>query len=259
MKPSSSRPLMLGAADEDRDGVVTLGEAYRHAYEGTLRASSRTLAGVQHATFRHETHGMADIALTTLAARERALVTFPAGRDYLILKGEAEGNVVAEVGARGAERRVSLRPGRYFVRGRGPDQLLEGTVIVRSAPLQTLDESALERVEYARLVRKGVGDRRRADSIEVGYTLRTPLWSGASACQGLVAGGFDAMGDAPTRTSAAAHVGLTGVATIDLSRELYLAVELDALTTFFFEKTVDETDARAVFSLRGNMLVGKRF
>ena len=312
---------LVGAADDDKDGTVTLEEAYRHAYEGTLRASSRTLAGVQHATFRHETHGMADIVLTTLAARDRTVVSFPAGSDYLLFKGGAEGSVVAEVGARDVERRVSLRPGRYFVRGRGPDHLLEGAVVVRPGPTQTLDERTLDRVEYARLVRKG-GPRRRADSVEIGYTLRTPLWSGASVCQGLAGGWamdfpflsvalrafacrgtfanpflsstndelggearvvhawdfrhvslgagalggasalverFDAMGAAPARTSAAAHVGLTGVATLDLSRELYFAVEVDALTTFFFERTIDDTDPRAVFSVRGNVLVGKRF
>jgi len=312
---------LLGAADEDKDGAVTLGEAYRHAYEGTLRASSRTLAGVQHATFRHETHGMADIVLTALAAHDRTLVTFPAGRDYLLWSGGADGNVVAEVGAHDAERRVSLRPGRYFVRARGADHLLEGTMTVRAGSPQILDERGLERIEYARLVRKGRGWR-RSDSLEVGYTVRTPLWSNANACQGLVAGWvvdlpllsvsaralacrgsfqnaylkstndeiggearvlhawdfhrlslsagglagvsallqrFDAMGDAPARTSAAAHVGLSGVATVDLTRDLYLAVEVDALTTFFLGATVDETAPRAVFSVRGNMLVGKRF
>jgi len=311
---------LLGAADDDKDGAVTLAEAYRYAYEGTLRASSRTLAGVQHATFRHETHGMADIVLTTLAAHDRTVVSFPAGSDYLLFKGGADGNVVAEVGARDAERRVSLRPGRYFVRGRGPDHLVEGTIAVSGTAL-ALDERRLDRVEYARLVRKG-GERRRADSVEIGYTLRTPLWSGATVCQGLVGGWvmdfpvlsvalralacrgsfenaflsstndelgvearvvhawdyrhmtlsagaiggvsalierFDAMGAAPARTSAAGHVGLTGIATFDLSREVYMALEIDALTNFFFEKTVDDTDPRAVFSVRGSLLFGKRF
>src|SRR5262249_6439428 len=70
---------------------------------------------------------------------------------------------------------------------------------------------------------------------------------------------FDAMGDAPSRTSAAAHVGLTGVATLDLTRDLYLAFEVDAMTTFFLGETIDETAPRAVFSARGNVLVGKRF
>lgn len=35
---------LLGVADSDRDGAVSLEEAYRHAYDATLRATSRTFA-----------------------------------------------------------------------------------------------------------------------------------------------------------------------------------------------------------------------
>ena len=35
---------LLGAADSNHDGAVTLEEAYRHAYESTLRSTSRTFA-----------------------------------------------------------------------------------------------------------------------------------------------------------------------------------------------------------------------
>ncbi len=179
---------LFGAADVDRDGTVSLGEAYHHAYDHTLRATSKTWVGAQHATFRHETHGMIDVTLTTLASRGRALVAFPAGRSYLIMRDGPDGSVVAEVGARDAERRVSLRPGRYFVRARASDHLLEGALVVAAGERRALDDGGLTRVEYARLVRKGLSARRRADNLEVGYTVRTPLWSGASACQGVVAG-----------------------------------------------------------------------
>ena len=53
---------LLGAADENGDGRVTLDEAYRYAYEATLRASSRTLAGMQHPTFRYEVRGQGGAA-----------------------------------------------------------------------------------------------------------------------------------------------------------------------------------------------------
>jgi uncharacterized caspase-like protein len=179
---------LLGAADANGDGTVTLGEAYAHAYDATLRATSRTLAGVQHATYRQDVRGLADLTLTWLTARARGLLAFPAGHDYIVMKGNADGLVVADVGARDAERRVSLRPGRYFVRARTPDFLLEGSVDVAASTRTTVDESALSRVGYARLVRKGAGGRERADRVEVGYTIRTALWNGASPCQGAVAG-----------------------------------------------------------------------
>ncbi len=179
---------LLGAADHNGDGAVTLGEAYPHAYEATVRATSRTLAGVQHATFRHDTHGLSDVTLTWLTTAMRGLLAFPAGHDYLVMQGGPSGAVVADVGARDAGRRVSLRAGRYFVRARARDHLLEGTVAVRTGERTTVDERALDRVEYARLVRKGSGERRRADRLEAGYTIRSPLWRDARPCQGVMVG-----------------------------------------------------------------------
>src|SRR5204863_443943 len=49
---------LLGAADANSDGRVTLDETYRYAYDATLRASSRSLAGVQHPTFEYDVRGM---------------------------------------------------------------------------------------------------------------------------------------------------------------------------------------------------------
>jgi hypothetical protein len=40
---------------------------------------------------------------------------------------------------------------------------------------------------------------------------------------------------------------------------LYLALELDAVTSFFVEEHDGDRGGRAVFSLRGNALVGTRF
>jgi Caspase domain len=179
---------LLGAADANGDGAVTLGEAYPHAYEATLRATSRTLAGTQHATFRHEMHGLSDVVLTWLKARARGVLAIPAGRDYLVMQGESHGAVVADVGARDAGRQVSLRPGTYFVRGRASGHLLEGSVAIRAGERTFVDERALDRVEYARLVRKGAGERARADRVELGYTVRSSLWSSASACHGAMLG-----------------------------------------------------------------------
>ena len=179
---------LLGAADANGDGTVSLGEAYAHAYEATLRASSRTLAGVQHATFRQDVHGLADLTLTWLDNATRGLLGFPAGHDYLVMMGGPDGPVVAEVGARDVERRVSLRGGRYFVRARTSDALLEGTVVVRLGERVAVDEAALQRIEYARLVRKGAGTRERADRVELGYTIRSSLYADAGPCQGVTAG-----------------------------------------------------------------------
>lgn len=183
---------LLGAADENGDGRVTLDEAYRYAYSTTLRASSRTFAGTQHPTFQYEVRGQGDLVLANLEAKapNRAWVKLPEGKTWLLFQGSQEGAVVAEVSARDAARRLSVRAGRYFVRGRGPDVLLEGTLDAPAGANVALDESRLDRSAYARLVRKGGirGDARAAGSVEVEGRLRSSLKDDAGACSGAAAG-----------------------------------------------------------------------
>jgi hypothetical protein len=177
---------LLGAADLDGNGGVTLGEAYQYTYDNTLRATSRTLSGTQHPTFHYELGGHGDVVLTMLgrADDQRAQLGFPEGKSYLLIRGGEDGAVVAEVGAHDRTRRLSIKPGRYFVRARGPEFLLEGSVVVKPAEHHELREQELERIEYARLVRKGHRELRYASSVQLGYAVRTSLWSGGGPCHG---------------------------------------------------------------------------
>jgi len=181
---------LLGAADQDGNGSVTLGEAYQYAYDNTLRASSRTLSGTQHPTFRYELGGHGDVVLTSLGRThdQRALISFPEGKSYLLIQGGEDGAVVAEVGAHDRTRRLSVKPGRYFVRGRGSEFLLEGTLVLQPAEDHHVSEQELEHIGYARLVRKGHVDLHHASSVQAGYSLRSSLWSGEGLCQGAFAG-----------------------------------------------------------------------
>ncbi|HET7786143.1 MAG TPA: caspase family protein [Myxococcales bacterium] len=181
---------LLGAADENGDGRVTLDEAYRHAYDATLRASSRTLAGPQHPTFQYEVRGQGNLVLSTLdaSAPGRAWVSLPQGRTWLLLSGSEDGAVVAEVGARDRARRLSVRPGRYFVRGRGPDVLLEGSFEAPAGGAVALDESRLRKTAYERLVRKGGGAARTAASVEASGRVRSSLLDDAGGCAGAALG-----------------------------------------------------------------------
>jgi hypothetical protein len=175
---------LLGAADSNQDGVVVLKEAYRHAYENTIRASSRTQAGTQHPTFRYELGGQGDIVLSRLRlGRQRAIVALPPGRGYLLF-AHADGSVVAEVGAGDRARTITVRPGRYFVRARGSDYLLEGDIDVGPGDEITVDPGSLKRVDYARLVRKGSGLVARVHGPAIGYHVRTPILKAGSACYG---------------------------------------------------------------------------
>jgi Caspase domain len=180
---------LVGPADVSGDGAVSLAEAYRYAYDSTLRASSRTVAGPQHASFRYDLSGQGDLVLTRLAGQrgQRAWLRIPGRRSYLLLRGDANGPVVAEVGERDVRRRVSLRPGRYFLRARGRDHLLEGTVALGAGEDRSVSEEALDRVAYARLVRKG-GVLDRAHGAEAGVRGRSALDNSERPCLGAFAG-----------------------------------------------------------------------
>jgi hypothetical protein len=177
---------LLGAADTNRDGQVALDEAYRHAYAGTLRATSRTFAGTQHPTFRYDFRGQGDLILTRPSAHasERAHLHAPNAMDVLVLQGSEHGVVVAEVGSGVQNRMVSVRPGRFFVRVRARDVLYEGAVDAPAGASVAIDVDELDRVEYARLVRKGEGGADTAHAVEVGGRLRSVLPNAETVCIG---------------------------------------------------------------------------
>jgi hypothetical protein len=180
---------LLGAADTDGDDRIDLEEAYRYAYDSTLRSTSRTWAGTQHPTFRFELSGNASAVLTEPRnAAHRAQLVFPDGRDYLVLRGSASGPVVAEVVAGARARRLSVRPDAYFLRGRASAYVLEGALRVNAGETRVVEDDLLERVEYARLVRKGGHAMASAGGVLAGYSLRGPLSNGTGPCHGMFAG-----------------------------------------------------------------------
>ncbi len=181
---------LLGAADQNGDGAVVLDEAYRYAYDATRRATSRTLAGTQHPSFRYDFRGSGDVVLTRPAAhwRERARVRVPAGIAFMIMREHAEGAVVGELSAEAVRRELSLRPGRYFIRGRGSDVLFEGTVSATAGEAVAVDVDAMERIEYAQLVRKGERRSGVAHGPEVGFRVRSALPNEDRACIGGLVG-----------------------------------------------------------------------
>lgn len=176
---------LRGAADTSRDGAVSLEEAYAYAYAHTLRASSSTRHGLQHPSFRLDLKGRGAVPLTWLWRSARgAHLSLPSGHAFLLFAGDPLGPVVAEVGQHDRARTLALEPGSYFVRARGRDYLLEGNVTLDGGRHTSVDPAALDRVEYARLARKGGSERLLAHGPWLGYQARTPLWPEASVCHG---------------------------------------------------------------------------
>jgi hypothetical protein len=151
---------LIGAADRDSDGAVTLGEAFGYASERTLLATASTVAGPQHPTYRYDLGGTADLVLSQPGRAEERLgvLALAEAGVFVIQQGGPEGPVIAEVAAENGGRRVALAPGRYFVTRRAPDHLLQGAVALQRGRVTPLERDAMHRVEFARLVRKGGRD-----------------------------------------------------------------------------------------------------
>ncbi|MET0413706.1 MAG: caspase family protein [Polyangiaceae bacterium] len=181
---------LRGAADRNGNGAISLEEAYDYAYQHTLRASSRTAYGLQHPTFQFDFKGKGGIPLTWVhgVGGPSALLELRPGRTYLLFARDAQGAVVAEVDIADARRTLALEPGRYFVRAREADHLLEGSIELAAGERRALSDAGFERVEYARLTRKGGPERALTHGPYAGYALRSPLSEGAGYCHGVRAG-----------------------------------------------------------------------
>lgn len=154
---------LLGAADADGDGQVTISEAYDYAYANTLRDSSATIAGSQHPSYRYDIRGQGEVALTEVKPRGgRAQLVIPAGAagtdglDVLVMRGSASGAMLAEARtAAGSPGALSLPPGKMFIRVRTERALFEQEVTLRAGQTMQLETAKMDRIELARLARKG--------------------------------------------------------------------------------------------------------
>ncbi len=73
-----------GAADNSKDGKVTLSEAYKHAYNKTVIHTSALSTGIQHPMYKFRIKGHGDIILTNLDKSQ----------SYLKFKGEHHGRLL---------------------------------------------------------------------------------------------------------------------------------------------------------------------
>jgi hypothetical protein len=152
---------LVGAGDADKDGQITIGEAFSYASSATLAATAATAAGPQHPTYRLDLAGREDLVLTRPSAlgRQVGALHFREPGRYLVARGRI---VVADLEAEDGDHRLALESGRYHVTRRAADHLLEGDFLVTAGAVTDVDPVALRRVDYARLVRKGGSARRHS-------------------------------------------------------------------------------------------------
>lgn len=146
---------LRGLADENRDGLVTLGEAYGYAYTQSLRSSMTTVVGSQHATFDYDLRGRADPVLANLnAARAEAELVLKEPGDYLIAPLSGPGALV-EAHAIEGNTRLRLPAGAYGVRMRTPRRILQTDVALTAGKSKVLTTDEMTALPPALAVRKG--------------------------------------------------------------------------------------------------------
>jgi len=152
---------LLGAADRDRDGAVTVVEAFDYAAARTLASTIATVPGPQHPTYRVALAGRAAIVLARPGAAGTGVLELAEPGSWLVQRDDA---VVAELATDAPHGRLALAPGRYRVVVRHTDHLREGTIAIATGAITRVREADLARVAYARVVRKGGTERRTAAS-----------------------------------------------------------------------------------------------
>ncbi|HJX65911.1 MAG TPA: caspase family protein [Polyangia bacterium] len=106
---------MRGAADSNRDGRVTLNEAYQFAYSETLQRTETSRAGAQHPAYDIQLAGTGDLVITDLHSSNARLVL---GRELYgrIYVRDTSGHLLVELRKEPSYPvELGLEPGTYHV------------------------------------------------------------------------------------------------------------------------------------------------
>lgn len=146
---------LSGSGDADGDGRVTLQETYQHVFHETLYRTATTRGGPQHPTYGGNLSGTGDLVLTELD-RTGANLVFSADNPGSFAVFDVERRMfLAEVDVTGADRQLSLRPGRYLVQRRYPTHLAVADVSLARGGSVRLAAPAFRALEYEEDVAKG--------------------------------------------------------------------------------------------------------
>ncbi|MBL8787262.1 MAG: caspase family protein [Deltaproteobacteria bacterium] len=149
---------LIGAADANLDGQVTLAEAFNYAAVQTLAATSSTLEGPQHPTYRLDLAGRRELALTRpgQARGPFATVTLDTAGSWLFTRdtrpvgigvayAPATFTVAAEAVAETPGRQLALESGYYRAVLRTGEAIFEKTFDLRSGARVALGQTTMER------------------------------------------------------------------------------------------------------------------
>ncbi len=203
---------LRGAADRNRDGKITLTEAYQFSYEHTLGRTQNTTHGPQHPAYDMHLSGTGDVVITDLRSTDTALV-LPSAMKGRVTVVDQTGRVAIELTKDAGEPlslalptetytiRVDNKDGEFIatitLEGPGEVQFQQGTLrpvtaaektVARGAgtideQVQEEDEERKERDPWYRDITAGFGGGLRVERpatrtdfdalINIGGTMRS--------------------------------------------------------------------------------------
>jgi hypothetical protein len=152
---------LRGAADANRDGLVTLDEAYSYTYNRTLVDTAKTAVGKQHVTLETELSGEGETVLSRPKGA-RAWVELPGSLDgEVLIYRRSDQQVMAEV-YKAAKNKMTLAlpPAAYKAVIRKIDRGYECDWSLQKGATHTVKIEACKPVKLKKLNAKGKGYRR---------------------------------------------------------------------------------------------------
>lgn len=146
---------LRGAADESRDGQVSLAEAIAYTSEKTIRDTAQLAKVPQHPSFDVRLHGRRDLMLTDVASSS-SLLTVVQKKGPLQIVQLATGQVVVEAPQGTLVLRLALPAGGYLVRRLDGNKVLSREVSIVPGKLVQVEEGTLELTGLTALAFKGL-------------------------------------------------------------------------------------------------------
>jgi hypothetical protein len=160
---------LRGAGDADRDGQVTLAEAYHYAYHHTLVDTAVTKVGSQHVTLETGLKGKGEVVLS-YPAQARSQLELPASlAAQVLIERRPSGTVLAELHkAAGEPLRLALPAGDYRALVRLHGTVRECRLALADAQVTSLAIDHCEKSEERLIATKGGAPLREKWAIELG-------------------------------------------------------------------------------------------
>lgn len=149
---------LRGAADNNRDGRVTLSESYAYAFDETLYRTESSRGGPQHPNYDFQLAGAGDLVLTDLRTTDSSL-TVPQNLNGRVFIRDARGRLVAEINKTGHKQvTVAIPKGRYEVTVDTGDTVRRGHVTVHQNAAANIVVAQLTTVKKMRTQNRGNDD-----------------------------------------------------------------------------------------------------